>query len=216
MNATAETRTPRWERRKEDRPAELIDAALDLFVERGFAATRLDDVAARAGVSKGTLYLYFQSKEDLFKAVVRQTIVPLIEEHHRVVAQSGDTCAQQLAQFFRAWWEYFGATRLAGIAKLIMAEAGNFPEVARFFNDEVIEPNHALLMGIVCRGIERGEFAAVDVDAARQLWIAPLVLRALWASSFEAICPSSKMVDTERFLDTHIRFVLAALRPEPA
>ena len=85
-------RAPRWERRKESRPAELIAAALDLFVERGFAATRLDEVAARAGVSKGTLYLYFDSKEDLFKAVIRETIVPLLSDFQR----SMDSRAQSI------------------------------------------------------------------------------------------------------------------------
>ncbi|MBP8309195.1 MAG: helix-turn-helix transcriptional regulator, partial [Burkholderiaceae bacterium] len=98
-------KAPRWERRKESRPAELIAAALDLFVERGFAATRLDEVAARAGVSKGTLYLYFESKEDLFKAVIRETIVPLLSDFQRSIEGANDPAAQVLTQFFRLWWE---------------------------------------------------------------------------------------------------------------
>ena len=193
MPTTVEHRPPRWERRKESRPAELIAAALDLFVERGYASTRLDEVAGRAGVSKGTLYLYFESKEDLFKAVVRETIVPLIREHQRGIEQSELDSARLLERFFVQWWEHFGSTRLAGIAKLIMAEAGNFPEVARFFHDEVIAPNGAVLAAIVQRGVERGEFAAVDIEAATHLWMAPLVLKALWAHSFDAICPAGTM-----------------------
>src|SRR5690606_28608174 len=99
--------SPRWTRRKEARPGELLEAALELFVERGFASTRLDEVAARAGVSKGTLYLYFASKEDLFKAVVRQNIVPLIEAFERDVAASEAASPDLLRGFFEAWWTRF-------------------------------------------------------------------------------------------------------------
>ncbi len=126
MSATTAHRPPRWERRKEDRPAELVAAALELFVERGYAAARLDDVAARAGVSKGTLYLYFGSKEELFKGVVRHTIVPLIDAHQRNVEQSGLSSTALIERFFLDWWEQFGSTRLAGIAKLILAGASDY------------------------------------------------------------------------------------------
>ncbi|MEN9760986.1 MAG: Fatty acid metabolism regulator protein, partial [Pseudomonadota bacterium] len=132
----ANTRGPRWERRKERRPGELLDAALALFVERGFAATRLDDVAARAGVSKGTLYLYYASKDELFKAVVRENLVPLIENFRRDIEQSDAPGESLLRNFFEGWWSRVGATRLAGIVKLIMGEAGNFPELAQFFFEE--------------------------------------------------------------------------------
>ena len=214
MSTTPAHRPPRWERRKEERPAELVAAALELFVERGYAAARLDDVAARAGVSKGTLYLYFDSKEELFKGVVRHTIVPLIDAHQRNVEQSELSSPALIERFFREWWEQFGSTRLAGIAKLILAEAGNFPEVAQFFHDEVILPNGAVLAGILQRGIERGEFRPVDVEVAAHLWIAPMVMKALWAHSYEAICASALHVDAERFLRVHTEFVLAALRPD--
>jgi len=203
---------PRWERRKESRPAELLAAALELFVERGYAATRLDEVAARAGVSKGTLYLYFESKEELFKAVVRETIVPLIDAYRRDVEGSGEPSAVLLERFFREWWERFGATRLAGLAKLIIAEAGNFPEVARFFHDEVIEPNGAVLAAIIERGVARGEFVPVDVRTSVHLWMAPLVLKAIWAHSLDALCPAASRVEPEEFLVAHARLVLASLR----
>lgn len=209
-------RTPRWERRKESRPAELLAAALELFVERGYAATRLDEVAARAGVSKGTLYLYFDSKEELFKAVVRDTIVPRIDEMRRGVEQSSLDSAGLLRGFLADWWEHFGASRLGGLAKLIVAEAGNFPEVARFFHDEVIEPHGELLVAIIERGIRRGEFAPVDARVAAHLWIAPLALKAIWTHSMDALCPPEMRVAPERLLRTHIDFVLAALRPDAA
>ncbi len=211
----ASPRAARWERRKQSRPGELLGAALELFVERGYAATRLDEVAARAGVSKGTLYLYFESKEELFKAVVRETIVPLIDAYRRDVEGSGEPSAVLLERFFREWWERFGATRLAGLAKLIIAEAGNFPEVARFFHDEVIEPNGAVLAAMIERGVARGEFVAVDVRTAVHLWMAPLVLKAIWAHSLDALCPPQARVEPEEFLLAHTRLVLASLRREP-
>jgi AcrR family transcriptional regulator len=214
MQPDSDINAPRWGRRKESRPAELIAAALDLFVERGYAATRLDEVAARAGVSKGTLYLYFSSKEDLFKAVVRETIVPMIAEYHRGIEQSELPSDRLLRDFFRQWWDMFGATKLAGIAKLIMSEAGNFPEVAEFFHSEVIEPNGAMIATVIRRGIRRGEFREVDVEAAAHLMIAPLILQAISAHSFDCLCEKAAGLGIERVLAAHADFVLAALRPQ--
>ena len=206
---------PRRERRKESRPAELIAAALDVFVERGYAATRLDDVAARAGVSKGTLYLYFTNKEELFKAVVRVNIVTQIERFRESAAQSEAPPAALLRQFFHAWWDGFGSTRLSGIAKLIVAEAGNFPEVTRFFYDEVIRPNSLLLAMLVERGVARGDFRPIDAEAAAHVWSASLVMRAIAGHSIESCCPPEYRIEDRRFLDTHIDLALAALAKQP-
>jgi len=209
----AAARPPRWERRKESRPAELLAAALGIFVERGFAATRLEEVARRAGVSKGTLYLYYESKEELFKAVVRETIVPMIRDYRRGVESSDAPSTELLPRFFGEWWRHFGSTPLAGIAKLIVAEAGNFPELARFFHDEVIQPNDALLAAIVERGVARGEFAPIDVEAATRVWMAPLVLKAISAHSLDRVCPGDALIDPERFMRAHTAFVMASLMP---
>ena len=201
-------RAPRWARRKDSRPAELLEAALSLFLEHGYADTRLDEVAARAGVSKGTLYLYFANKEELFKAVIRDSIVPLIQAFERSLHDSEESCAQQLARFLRQWWLCFGATRLAGIARLMFAEAGKFPDLARFFHQEVITRDKALMAGIVRRGIARGEFRALEVEAACHLWMAPLLLRALSAHSLDQLTPGETPMDDEHFLNTHLELVL--------
>ncbi len=211
--STEPNRSPRWERRKESRPSELIAAALDLFVERGFAATRLDEVAARAGVSKGTLYLYFSSKEDLFKAVVRETIVPLIQSFREDLESSDATGAAMLRRYFSEWWTHFGATRLSGICKLVIAEAGNFPELARFFQEEVVAPNTALLREIIQRGIDRGEFRRVDLDIATHAWMAPLVLKGIWMHSIAPCCPNLPELDPEDFVAGHAQLVLDCLQP---
>lgn len=210
------SRAPRWERRKESRPAELVAAALDLFVERGYAATRLDDVATRAGVSKGTLYLYFDSKEELFKAVVREHIVPLIEESQRSLERPGASCADLVRRYLRQWWDRFGATALAGIAKLIVAEAGNFPEVAAFFQREVIAPNGAVLEALIRRGIDAGEFRDTDPKLAAHFCVAPLVLQAIWTRSMDALCADDARIDPRRFLDAHIEYAIAALTAPPS
>ncbi len=206
-------RAPRWERRKESRPAELLAAALEIFVERGFAATRLDDVAARAGVSKGTLYLYYPSKDELFKAVVRGSIVPLIEAFRRDVESSGDSSEALLRRFFTEWWSRFGGTALSGICKLVMAEARNFPEIARFFDDEVIVPGNAVLAQLIDRGIASGEFAPVDVEVMTHLWTAPLVLKGIWMHSIGACVAEARAIEPERFVRAHLQQILHVLRP---
>lgn len=208
------TTPPRWERRKESRPAELLAAALELFVERGYAATRLDDIASRAGVSKGTLYLYFANKEELFKALVRENIVALLDRFRDEIAGSEAPAPVLIEQFLRSWWRDFGATRLSGIAKLILSEAGNFPEVAAFFHDEVIRPNGELLGSIVARGVARGEFRAIDAETASHLWIAPLVMKAMWSHSFDLCRVAGESLDPQRMLDVHLDLILASLRPE--
>src|SRR5437899_10440928 len=126
-------RKPRWQRRKEDRPAEIVTAALAEFVERGFAATRLEAVARRAGVTKGTLYLYFDSKEDLFKAVVRETIVPVIAQGEALAQAHTGSARDLFEKLVRDYWRLVGETRLAGIPKLMIAEAANFPQLTRFY-----------------------------------------------------------------------------------
>jgi AcrR family transcriptional regulator len=197
---------PRWERRKEARPAELLAAALDLFVEKGYAGTRLEDVATQAGVSKGTLYLYFQNKEELFKAVVRENIVTPLSEAAEQVQQFSGPSAVLLRNLIATWWRDFGSTQAGALTKLLMAESGNFPEIAAFFLAEVIEPWHRLLGSVVERGIRRREFRSVDVALFTRVMTAPLVMLSLWNRSFGAC--SSEPVDAEAFvamlLDTHL------------
>ena len=203
--------TPRWERRKEARPAELLAAALELFVEKGYAGTRLDDVAARARVSKGTLYLYFANKEELFKAVVRESVVTLIRNSAEQAALATGSSEALLRQLVDTWWAEFGNTQAGGISKLMMAESGNFPEIARFFLDEVIEPWHALLGQVIDRGIERGEFRQVQTPMYVRVMTAPLVMLSLWKHSF---CPcSAQAIDPQQYLATMVDAHLASLRP---
>lgn len=200
----------RWTRRKEERPAELISAALDLFVEKGFAATRLEDVAARAGVSKGTLYLYFPSKEDLFKAVVRGGIVPEIERAEKLLAHHRGRASQLLRDILSGWWTSVGSTRLGGIPKLMIAESGNFPDLAKFYYDEVISRGQRLVAAAVQRGIDSGEFVPTDVEYVMRLVIAPLWMLTVWRFSFD-ICDGRKL-DPYKYLALHLDLMLRGLR----
>jgi len=165
---------PKRERRKEARPGELLEAALDVFVEKGYAATRVDEVAARAGVSKGTLFLYFPSKEELFKEVIRKNISGLYANWSAEIDCFTATTFEMLAYAMQEWWRLVGSTKAAGICKLMEAEAGNFPELADFYQQEVEAPGTALLARIVQRGVDRGEFRPVDVDYAAYVLKAPM------------------------------------------
>ena len=156
---------PKRERRKEARPQELIDAALTLFVDKVYAATKVDEVAALAGVSKGTLFLYFDTKEDLFKAVIRANL----SEHFPVWNQEFDefegSTADMLAYAMQSWWERIGNTRASGITKLVTSEGSNFPEVVEFYEAEVLRPGRNLFKAILQRGIDRGACPRVRTAA---------------------------------------------------
>jgi AcrR family transcriptional regulator len=190
---------PRWERRKDARPQELLAAALDLFVERGYAATRLDEVAARAGVSKGTLYLYFENKEELFKAVVRENMVPPLADAEELIEHFVGHSSELLRECIYGWWRRIGATKLSGISKLMMAESGNFPDVARFYHEEVVSRGEALIARIVERGIELNEFRPVDPATATHVIIAPVLMLMMWRHSLH-FC-HVEPIDPTNFLD---------------
>lgn len=206
---------PRFERRKEARPAEILDAALDLFVERGFAATRLEDVAQRAGVSKGTVYLYFDSKEDLFKAVIRSGIVRAIEDAEQRVEHFDGAAADLLRTLVAGWWDAIGSTRHSGIPKLMISEAQNFPELARFYNAEVIQRGSGLFARAVQRGIDRGEFRPVDVDYTVRALVSPLIMRSILQHSFLA-CAGPEDFDVPDYFAHTVDLVLNGLRAAPA
>lgn len=201
---------PRWERRKDARPAELAFAALELFVEKGFAATRLDDVAARAGVSKGTLYLYFDSKEALFKSVVSESIVPAMVEAEGMLAQHTGSAEEALESLFWEWWHRILATPLGGIPKLMLAESRNFPEIADFYYREVIARGTALIRRVIERGIERGEFRRVDLDYVVHVVIAPMIMLSVSRHSVDFCGRENR--DPLQFVRTHLELILAGLR----
>ena len=205
---------PRWERRKDARPQELLDAALDLFVERGYASTRLEDVARRAGVSKGTLYLYFTNKEELFKAVVRENIVPALGEAEDIISTFEGHSADLMRCVMMGWWERLGATKASGIIKLVLSEAGNFPDLARFYQEEVINRCTTMIASMFERAVGRGEFRPVDVPVMTQVLIAPMLMLITWKHSVGPCSQGS--LDPMMFLEAFLDMALNGLLPAPA
>jgi len=199
------------QRRKLARPQELLDAALDLFVEKGFAATRSEEVAARAGVSKGTLYLYYPSKEELLKEVIRHNVVNQIAEGMEIVRAFEGTSSELLAYVLRLWWERVGETRAAGILKLMMSEVRNFPEIAQFWVAEVTSPADRMIAEIVQRGIDSGEFRPVDVENAVHALVAPLLFLVMNKHSLDA-CHVGAKFEPKAVIEAQIDLVLHGLQ----
>lgn len=208
MNAPAATR---WRRRKAARPQEILQAALSIFAEKGFAAARMDEIAARAGVSKGTIYLYFESKEAMFKALVRETISARIGEITGIVEKHEGPTPALLAAALRNLGHFVSTSERVVLPKIVIAEAGNFPDLARFYREEVIERGLKLLGGIVARGIERGEFRPIPTEHAVRLIMAPLLIVMLWRTIFARF--DKTPYDYSGLIEVHIETLLKGLAP---
>lgn len=201
-------------RRKEARPQELLDAALELFVEKGFAATRAEEVAVRAGVSKGTLYLYYPSKEELLKAVIAHYLSSRIAEGAAQAANFSGSSSDLLRGILIDWWGQLYDSPAAGVFKLVITEVRNFPEIAGFYHREVVEPARNLLGQVLRQGIANGEFRAVDVDHAVHSLVLPLIMICLHRHSLGA-CAVDWHLDGRAFIAQHVHLVLDGLSTRP-
>jgi AcrR family transcriptional regulator len=202
--------TPARQRRKDARPQELLDAALQIFVERGFAAARTDDVAQRAGVSKGTLYLYYPSKDELLKAVISHSVSAQIAEGARLVDAHTGSTVDLLRTLLVPWWQHLVNSPASGVFKLMVTESRNFPDVADFYAREVMQPGEALLTRVIRRGIDLGEFRPVDVRHTVFSVLLPLVMVCVHKHSLGA-CSPVPALDPDRFIAEHVELVIAAL-----
>lgn len=211
LNVSELLSPPKRERRKQHRPGELLEAALDLFVEKGYAATRSEEVAAKAGVSKGTLFLYFPSKEELFKAVVRENVVKTVTDGALEVANFKGTSKELLHFLMREWWRRYGATKASGITKLIISEGNHFPELAAFYQDEVITPAVRILKDVLQRGRDNGEFKNFDIDSTVMVIIAPMLFF-IMSKHAHAMCLAGQP-DTppENFIAQHADLLVRGL-----
>ena len=174
---------PRWQRRAEDRPKEICAAALEVFAEKGFAAARLEEIARRAGVSKGTLYLYFKDKEDLFRAVVRDAIAPNVAAIAETISAMEAPFADIVRMFLAGFAEREARLPLGAVAKMVIGESRNFPELARVWHDEVASKAIGALAAFVQRAQERGEVRAGDPRLYAFSLMGPMVLGALWRAT---------------------------------
>jgi AcrR family transcriptional regulator len=198
--------TPKWRRRPEARPEEILSAALEVIGEVGFAEAKLDDVAHKAGISKGTLYLYFDSKEELFREMVRNRIgarVAVTEE--RVNAFQGPA-REALALFIKSGWDEIRRADMVRIARLIHAEQDRFPELARFYFDEVVLRTRVLARGIIQRGIASGEFRPSALGFAERAIPSLLVHGAMFRRCFGRF--DSEPMTEEQLVEGVIDFAL--------
>ena len=169
-HAPVDNHYPRWQRRPEARPDEILDAALHVFGEQGCARTRLEDVAKRAGVSKGTLYLYFKSKEDLFREMARARVGATVAEAEEFVRNFEGSTRELLKVFITRYWAKMNEPEKVRLARVVLFELTSFPELARFYFQEVMLRMRNLIQSVIERGIQRGELRQVDAGfAARAL-----------------------------------------------
>ena len=204
-----QNRDPRWQRRSEDRPQEICAAALDVFAEKGFAAARLDEIAKRAGVSKGTLYLYFQSKEDLFRAVVRSTVSPNIDAVRARIEQIDVPFPQIVRMLLPMVAATVSNGRIGPVAKMVIGESRNFPELAKVWHDEVVTKALGLIAGLVERGQARGEVRPGDPRLHAFTLMGPMMMGVLWRETLQPA--GGAPLDLEQLARQHADTVLAGL-----
>jgi len=196
---------PRWHRRKEARPVEILDAAMQEFSTRGFAAARLEDIARRAGCTKGTIFLYFQNKEELFKALVRHSVLPALEQAESLAERHEGSWSELLEALMRSRWEMMVNSKVGAVPKLLFADAGNFPELSRFYMQEIVARSHALIERVLRAGIESGEFRQHDTVAVARVAMAPLIIASLWKNSFRS---QDVGIDIERYFANALDLLL--------
>lgn len=213
---TTARRSPKWKRRPEARPDEILSAALEVFGEVGFARARLDDVARKAGVSKGTLYLYFDSKEEVFRQIVRQRVATCLVEAEQWVRAYQGPARDMLEAFIRRYWDAIRVPEMIRIARLVHAELSNFPELSRFYFDAVILRSRALLNQVLERGAQSGEFRPVVHNFVLRAVPKLLVHGAMYQRGFGQYDPHPMTDDqvVEGVIDLVLHGVMA--RPEPA
>jgi AcrR family transcriptional regulator len=201
--------SPKWRRRSEARPGEIVQAALEVFAEKGFAAARLDEIAARAGISKGALYLYFETKEDIFRAVVREAVVPNIGLIETMLAQATIPFPELLCLAIGRMVTVIGTSRLGAVAKLVVGESRNFPELARVWHDEVVSRALGAMTGALARAQERGEVRPGDPRLQAFSIVGPLLMGVIWQETFSPA--GAPAVDLEALALQHCETVLTGL-----
>jgi len=198
----------RWHRRKDARPEEILEAALSLFTEKGFASTRMNDVAKLAGISKGTLYLYFESKEAIFHAVIQEMVTPKIAQVEQLVEQHEGSNAELLKLLILNWWKEVARTKLSAIPKLMISECGNFPELGEFFVNTVVKRARAIFASVIRQGVEQNEFVRQDPETLARLVMAPMIQGAIWSHSLKQFDDDQ---DMEQYIALHVQLIEKSL-----
>jgi AcrR family transcriptional regulator len=201
------TNQPKYQRRKEDRPQEIADAAFKMFAEKGYAATRIDDVAKRAGVSKGLTYLYYKTKEDLFKAVVKNVVI------RRVDSLIGNVESTELSseEFLRGplleFMKKVPGSPIAIVIRLLISEGPRHPDLVNYYYENVVARGLEAIRQFVARGVERGEFRREALDHQPHLFLAPMMLSMIWRLVF-----TDKPLDTDQLMESQVELLLAEMK----
>jgi AcrR family transcriptional regulator len=206
----ARTAPPKWRRRPEDRPQQIIEAALAVFGECGLANARLQDIAERAGVSKGTIYLYFPNKEELFREMIRQTAVASIESSEKTTGHGTPT--EQLYAAMRGHWNFVRSPSYKTIHRLVLGELHQFPDLAEFYANEVVARGLRLLSGIIRQGILAGDFREMDPVVAARMLVALMVMNGIWRAEHTGLPLLCDKKNEEVFQEV-AQFYLHAIAP---
>jgi AcrR family transcriptional regulator len=199
---------PRYRRRKEERPAEITQAAMETFAEHGYAAARIDDVAKRAGISKGLLYLYFKTKEELFKAVIRSVVVPRIDALKTAITDSDRSAEEFLRGPFLEFIQKLPDSPARIVVRLLVAEGPKHPDLTAYYYEQVVSGGMDALRQLINKGVKQGEFRQSQLDEFPQLIVAPVLVSIIWKTLFEKHLP----LDTDKLLQTHIDLILIAIK----
>jgi AcrR family transcriptional regulator len=209
MMSAVETLKPgKRESQKEARRAAIIDAAMEAFFAHGFIATKLDDVAERAGIGKGTIYLYFSNKEHLFEEVVRTNLFPIRDAAEAHVAAFTGSAAELLTSHFHNMYAALANPNVPPLVSMIFGEALRFPAIADFFYEEIIRKSHEMLRGIISRGVNSGEFRPDAEQVYIHLLVSPILMSVTWNQTFMEKEP----IQMDDYISKHIDSVLRMLR----
>ncbi len=198
---------PRYQRRKQDRPQEITDAALAAFAEKGYAATRVDDVAKRAGVSKGLLYLYFKTKEELFKAVIRSFVVPRIDALTEIIESSELSSEEFLRGPFLDFVKTLPGSPISVVIRLMIAEGPKHPDLVQFYWDNVVSRGLGTISELLQRGVQTGEFRKSAVTEQPHLFIMPVLFSVVFNFLFK-----KQSLDTSRLIETQFDLLITHLK----
>lgn len=198
---------PRYQRRKEDRPQEITQAALEAFAEKGYAATRVEEVAKRAGVSKGLMYLYFKTKEELFKAVVKSVVIRRIDRLIDNIASTDLSSEDFIRGPLLSFMQQVPGSPVAIVIRLLVSEGPRHPDLTDYYYENVVAKGLAAITAFVERGIERGEFRKSAITELPQLFLAPVMLSIIWGIVFK-----TRRLDTDKLIETQFDMLLAHIK----
>lgn len=209
----ATTPAPKWRRRSEARPQEIAAAAYSVFAEKGFAAARLDDIAAAAGVSKGALYLYFETKQDIFEAVVREALAPNLDVVEQLADQHPGPFEDLARMIFPRLAQVATASPLGKVVKMVIAESGNFPELARIWHDTLVARGLGLLTRLIEKAQARGEIKPGDARNYAASLMSPILVAVIFRETFESV--GGKPFDIPALMNQHLDVVLPGMLVKP-